>query len=60
MDDLSCYGEHSVSTLLAHYGTERYAETLQGDKTVKEAMISLDISTEWKPSVGSWLSLKTT
>ena len=27
-DDLSCYGEDSVSTLLAHYGIERSAETL--------------------------------
>ena len=47
-DDLSCYGEDSVSTLLAHYGIERSAETLDGGETVKEAMISTDISTEWK------------
>lgn len=47
-DDLSCYGEDSVSTLLAHYGIERSAETLDGEETVKEAMISPDISTEWK------------
>ena len=47
-DDLSCYGEDSVSTLLAHYGIERSAETLDGEETVKEAMITPDISTEWK------------
>ena len=37
-DDLSCYGEDSVSTLLAHYGIERSAETLDGEETVKEAI----------------------
>ena len=47
-DDLSRYGEDSVSKLLAHYGIERSAETLQGEKTVKKAMISPDIITEWK------------
>ena len=31
-----------------HYGTETHAETLQGEETVKEAMISSDISMEWK------------
>ena len=46
--DLSHYGENSISTLLAHYGTDRSAETLQGEETVKEAMISPDITTEWK------------
>ena len=44
--DLSSYGEDYVSTtLLAHYGTERPAETLQGEETTKEAIISNDIST---------------
>ena len=47
-DDLSHYGEASISTLLAHYGIDRSAETLQGEETVKEAMISSDITTEWK------------
>ena len=46
--DLSHYGEDSISILLAHYGTDRSAETLQSEKTVKEGMISLDITTEWK------------
>ena len=35
------------STLLAHYGINRSAETL-GEETVKETMISSDITTEWK------------
>ena len=47
--DLSQYVDDSVSTLAAHYGIERPAETLQGEETVKEAMISPDITTEWKP-----------
>ena len=47
-DDLSHYGEASISTILAHYGIDRSAETLQGEETVKEAMISSDITTEWK------------
>ena len=46
--DLSHYGEDSISTLLAYYGIDRPAETLQGEETVKEAMITPDITTEWK------------
>ena len=49
--DLSHYGEDSITTLLAHYGIDRPAETLQGEKTVKEAIISPDITTEWKTFV---------
>ena len=49
--DLSHCGEDSIGTLLTHYGTDRPAVTLQGEETVKEAMISPDITTEWKPSV---------
>ena len=37
-----------ISTLLTHYGTDISAETLQGEETIKEAIISPDISTEWK------------
>ena len=47
-DDLSHYGEASISTLLAHYGIHRSAKTLLGEETVKEAIISPDITTEWK------------
>ena len=45
---LSSYGEESVSTLLAHYGTERPAEVLQSEEKTKEAIVSSDISTESK------------
>lgn len=47
-EDLSCYGNDAVSTLLAHYGRERSAETLDGEETVQEAMISTDVTIEWK------------
>ena len=42
------YGEESLST---RYGTEKPVETLQGEETVKEAMISSDISTEWTSQI---------
>ena len=47
-DELSCYGETSINILLKHYGSERSAETLQGEMTVRDAIISPDIRTEWK------------
>ena len=47
-NDLKSYGEDSIKTLFAHYGASKPAETLHGEETVKEAIISSDISTEWK------------
>ena len=41
--DLSSYGEESVSTLLAHYGSERPAQMLHGKETTKEAIVSVSI-----------------
>ena len=35
-------------TLLAHYGAEKPAETLLGEPTNMEAVITSDITTEWK------------
>ena len=46
--DRSHYGEVFVSALLAHYGVDKSAETMQGDETTKAALISPDIKTEWK------------
>ena len=34
--------------LIAHYGEDREAETVDGEETVKAAMISTEIRTEWK------------
>ena len=33
--ELSTYGEEEISTLLAHYGEEKLAETLLGEPTKK-------------------------
>ena len=46
-ENLSHYGEDSIRTLLAHYGVERCGVTLQGEETVKAALISSDVFTEW-------------
>ena len=46
--ELSTYSEEEISTLLAHYGEEKPAETLLGEPTNKEAIITSDITTEWK------------
>ena len=46
--DLPQYGEQAITTLLAHYGAEKPAETLLGEPTNREAVITSDITTEWK------------
>ena len=46
--DLLAYGEDSVDLMLAHYGAEQPAETVDGDEYTKEALISPEIQTEWK------------
>ena len=45
---LPTYGDDSVEKLIAHYGEDRYAETVDGEETVKRTMISTEILTEWK------------
>ena len=45
---LPTYGEESVGKLIAHYGEDREAEIVDGEETVKAAMISTEIRTEWK------------
>ena len=42
------YGEDYLHTLLVHCGTEKVAETLDGEETVRQALISADVRTEWK------------
>ena len=46
--DLRQYGEQAITTLLAHYGAEKPAETLLGEPTNREAVTTSDIITEWK------------
>ena len=37
-----------LKILMEHYGKDKDAETLQGEATVREAILTSDISTEWK------------
>ena len=46
--DLPLYGEQAITTLLAHYGAEKPAKTLLGEPTNRVAVITSDITTEWK------------
>ena len=45
--DLPQYGKTSIGTLLSHYGTDKPSQTLLGNPTVKKALISSEIHTEW-------------
>ena len=47
-EKLHSWGDDSIATLLKQYGTERSAETIEGEKIVRDAMVSSDITTEWK------------
>ena len=44
----SSYVKYSIHTLLGHYGVERSVLTLLDEETVKEPIISQDVTTEWK------------
>ena len=46
--DLPQYGEEAITTLLAHYGKEKPGQTLLGEPLNRAAVISSDITTEWK------------
>jgi len=46
-EKLPSYGDDSIATLLEHYGAERPAKTIEGEETVREAIVSSDITTEW-------------
>ena len=45
---LPTYGDDSVEKLIAPYGEDNDAETVDGEEMVKRAMISTEIFTEWK------------
>ena len=45
---LPTYGDDSVEKLIAHYGEDRDAETVDGEEMVKRAIIYTEILTEWK------------
>ena len=46
--DLPQYGEQAITTLLPHYGAGKPAKILLGEPTNREAVITSDITTEWK------------
>ena len=45
--DLHQYGVDHIGTLLSHYGTDKLGQTSLGEPTVKKALISSEIHTEW-------------
>jgi hypothetical protein len=45
---LPTYGDESIDVILAHYGKDEPALTTHGEETVKTAIISSEIRTEWK------------
>ena len=46
--DLSCYGEDCIYTILKHYGKDLTAESVLAEESVKPALVSSDITLEWK------------
>jgi hypothetical protein len=44
---LPTYGTDAIGELTAHYGEDKDAETMHGEETVKKAMVSSDLFTEW-------------
>ena len=46
--ELFTYGENYIDTILHHYGKDLPAKSLLGEEFTKRALISADITTEWK------------
>ena len=46
--DLSCYGEDCIGTILKHYGKDLTAESVLAEESVEPALVSSDITSEWK------------
>ena len=46
--DLSCYGEDCIDTILKYYGNDLTAESMLAEESVKPALVSSDITLEWK------------
>ena len=46
--ELIKYGEKYIDTMLHHYGKDIPAKSLLGEEITKRALISTDITTEWK------------
>ena len=46
--DLSCCGEDCIDTILKHYWKDLTAESVLAEESVKPALVSSDITSEWK------------
>ena len=46
--ELPLYGESSIQTLMGKLGRDLPAKSLEGTKFEKAAIVSSDLSTEWK------------
>ena len=46
--DLSCYGEDCIDTVLKHYGKDLTAKSVLAEESIKPALVSSDITSEWK------------
>ena len=46
--DLSCYGEDCIDTILKYYGKDLTAESVLAEENVEPALVSSDITSEWK------------
>ena len=47
--ELPIYGDSSIQTLIGQFGGDLPAKSLEGTEFEKEAIVSSDLSTEWKP-----------
>ena len=48
INDLSGYEEDYIDIILKHYGKDLTAESVQAEESVKPALVSSDITSEWK------------
>ena len=46
--ELSLYGDSSIQTLIGQFGRDFPAKSLEGTEFEKEALVSSDLSIEWK------------
>ena len=46
--DLSCYAEDCIDIIVKHYGKDLTAESVLAEESIKPALVSSDITSEWK------------
>ena len=47
--ELSLYGDSLIQTLIGQFGRDLLAKSLEGTEFEKAAIVSSDLSAEWKP-----------